>query len=388
MKWLSFLLPAVLAAAPATDGRQEFRTPNGLRVILDERHERPILRLHLLAAWDRTELSEIQADQALRIRSILGRCGAGGVNRAALDRRLADRGIRLDFEGAGDTLAWSMLADSQDQEDAFEILGHVVFRPSLGEDSAGRAEIASGVIPEACFKASLGFPAEGFPHGGLGMEERFSLHRRLVRPEHSVLVIQGDLSLPQARQLVLLHLGTWSPAPEKPLLGATPSLKGDCPAPPEGAWVGSPAPRGDAKDRAAQIAVAILLARVFSQDIQGDILFEASRPGGDAGPFLFGTRSGGDAEKRIRERLEDLCRQGFGQADLVYVRRAWKAEQAGLALHPEDQLRALARTALKGDLGPCIMALREDELNAALRARLAPGALRWLVKKAEALSPK
>lgn len=373
MNWLSLLLPAALAAAPAADRRSEFLAPNGLRVILEPRYERPALRLHLLAGWEQADLPDFQA-QVLRLRSFLGRCGAGDMSRLALDRRLADQGIRLTFQGTGDTFAWSVLADSQDQEDAFELLGHVVFRPALAEDlGAGGAALTA----EACFRASLGFPQEGFAPGELGAEERYFLHRRLVRPEHSVLVIQGDLSLPQARQLVLLNFGTWSPS-QRPAMGANPpSLTGDCPAPPEGAWAGSPAPGGDPKARAAHLAVAILLTRLFRDGREG-VEFETFHPGGDAGPLLFGVRRGGNPAKRIRECLESICSRGFRDADLAYVRQAWEAERAALSLHPENKLAATARTALKGNPGLHLAGLRLEDLNAALRARLAPGALRWL----------
>lgn len=388
MRGLPWLFSVIVAANLMAAGRQEFRAPNGLRVILDPRHERPVLRLHLLVGWDSGKLTGIQAEQVLQLRSILERCGAGDLNKSLLERKLADRGIRLTFEGTGDSLAWTMVVDSQGQEDAFELLGHVVFRPALGDDlGEGETKIYSDPAPEACFRASLGFPTVVSAPGVLGTAARYSLHRRLVRPEHAVLVIQGDLSLAQARQLVLLHLATWSPAPEPPLSG-TPSSTLECREPMEGAWAGAPGPGGDAKARAAHIALAILLTRHFREAALADFVFEAFRPGGDAGPFLVGVRSGRDPDQRLRECLESLCVKGFNTADLAFVRQAWQAERTVRALHPEDQIAAIARVALQGDPGANLMDLRVEEINAALRGRLAPKALRWLVKNAETLNPK
>lgn len=377
MKCLAALVPVVLMASPVVDGRREFRAPNGLRVIVKERHDRSILRLCLLSTWDPASLSAVQGEHALRLRALLDLCGAGGMSRPVLDRRLAERGIHLEVAGTADSLAWSMLADSQDQEDAFELLGHVVFRPSLGDDLGPRGEV---VPPEDSFRASLGFPVSSL--GGLAMDvaERFALHRRLIRPEHAVLVIQGDLSLAQARQLVMLHLGTWSPAPGKPEVGlpvADPSVVEGVV---EGAWAGSPAPSGDAKQRAASIAVALLLEKKFREETHGDLAFESVRPGGDAGPCLFSIRSGPEPERRLREFLENLRRKGFGAADLDFVRRTWGAERQALALHPEDQLYAEARVVLMGDPGNQLLALALEEVNTALRARLAPESLRWMVR--------
>jgi len=384
MTWLWLLMPAIVMAAPAEGGRSEFRAQNGLRVILDERHDRSVLRLFLLTLWDRATLSDIQADHALQIHSVLERCGAGGLSRPAFDRRLADRGIRLNLNSASDSLCWSMLSDSQDQDDAFELLGHMVFRPALGEDSLqGRKEVTAAARPEELFRATLGFPSEGVFPNNLGVEERFSLHRRLVRPEQSVLVIQGDLSLAQARQSVMLHFGTWSPTPGKAISEMAPPPL----APPKtwarsgaggGIWAGSPAPICDARVRAAHIAVAILLSRSFRDDLQTGIFLEVSRPGGDAGPLLFGVGPDqADPKKHLQSTLEDLCRRGFGAGDLAFVRSTWQAERAALTLHPEDQLAAIAQVALKGDPGNYVLDLKIEEINAALRARLDPAALRW-----------
>ncbi|MBK8794523.1 MAG: hypothetical protein IPN59_15720 [Holophaga sp.] len=377
MKCLAALIPAVLVASPVVDGKQEFRAPNGLRVIVKEQHERSILRVCLLSAWDPTGLSTEQREHALRLRTILSHCGAGGLSRPVLERRLAERGIRVEVEGTEDSLDWTMLADSQDQEDAFELLGHLVFRPSLGDDLGPAGE---SVAPEVWFRASLGFPAPGLGILGLGMAERFALHRWLVRPEQSVLVIQGDLSLAQARQLVMLHLGTWSPSSANPEAGGLVPVPQSIPSLAAGAWVGSPSPGGDAQQRAAHIAMAILLEKISREETHGDLVFEAARPGGDAGPCLFGIRSGPEPERRLQVFLENLRTKGFGATDLAYVRRTWEAERRALALHPKDQMYAEARVALKGDPGRHLMALTLEEVNTALRSRLAPESLRWLVR--------
>jgi len=377
MKCLAALVPAVLVASPVVDGRQEFRAPNGLRVIVKEQHERSILRVCLLSAWDPTGLSTAQREHALRLRAILSQCGAGGLSRPLLDRRLAEQGIRVEIAGTEDSLAWTMLADSQDQEDAFELLGHLVFRPSLGDNLGPAGELAA---PEVWFRTSLGFPAPGLGTLGLGVAERFALHRLLIRPEESVLIIQGDLSLAQARQLVMLHLGTWSPSPGNPGAGGLVPVPQSMPGLMVGAWAGSPAPGGDAKHRAAHIAVAILLEKISREETHGDLAFEAARPGGDAGPCLFGIRSGPEPERRLRAFLENLRTKGFGAKDLAYARRTWEAERRASALHPEDHMYAEARVALKGDPGKHLMALTLDEVNTALRSRLAPESLRWLVR--------
>lgn len=384
MSWMPLLLPCVLAAAPA-EALKEFRTPSGLRVVLEPRHERPLVRMELRVAWPEAPSSAEGCASEL-LCAVLGRCGAGGVNRLVLERTLADRGLKLDLAGGPHGLAWSMLADSQDQEDAFAFLAHAVFRPSLSEGIlATLRDSKPSVTAEDAFRAALGFPRDGITMCDLDASALYTLHRRLVRPEHAILLIQGDLSLAQARQLVLLHFGTWAPAPE-PLPEAKPGPQGariqrqTVPGSQRTAWAGSAAPGGDARTRAAHVLFSFLLEDDFRQAAWSGFHLEAPRPEGDAGPLLFSTSPGlsGIPENLLAERLKHLASRGFSPSELELARGRWRAERIALALHPEEQLAARAHGLLSGDAGAHLEDVSLEEVHAALRARLS--SLQWLVQ--------
>lgn len=387
MRGLPLFLPAVLLGTLAAGELQEFRTPNRLRVILESRHERPLVRLELRTAWEARELPGGKECAGELMCAILDRCGAGGLNRFALERSLGDRGLKLGFEGRRSSLSWSMLADSQDQEEAFQFLAHAVFRPSLAEGiSATQREAKREVSPEDAFRAALGFPTEGVTVCELELPELLALHGRLVRPERSVLVIQGDLSLAQARQLVSLHLGTWAPAPVPAAIGGTArAVAPEYLRIPGGAALvlaGSPAPEGNARARAIQVLLGILLERTFKDSAGEAIALEAPRLEGDAGPLLFRVLPtfSGNAERHLKERLQRLAAQGFGAPELTRAKALWRAERSALALHPEEQVSIRARGALLGDPGDCLEEIRLEEVNEALRSRLSPKSLRWFLK--------
>ncbi len=384
MRVLPFFLPCLLAAAPA-EAWQEFRTPSGLRVVLEARHECPLVRMELRVAWPTGEAPPEGCASEL-LGGVLGRSGAGGMNRFALERTLADRGLKLNLAGRQHGLAWSMVADSQDQEDAFAFLAHAVFRPSLAEGiTAILRDSKPSVTPVDAFRAALGFPREGITICDLDAAALYALHRRLVRPDHAILLIQGDLSLAQARQLVLLHFGTWAPAPE-PLPEAKPGPQGaglqrqTVPGNPRTAWAGSPAPQGDARARAAHVLLSFLLEGDIHPAAGNGFSLEAPRPEGDAGPILFATAPGlsGDPERLLADRLERLASRGFSLSELGLARTRWRAERIALALHPEDQLAARAHGLLFGDAGAYLEDISLEEVNAALRARLST--LQWLVQ--------
>jgi len=385
MRLLPFFLPCLLTAAPVPETWKEFRTPSGLRVVLEERHERPLIRLELQVAWQAGELAPEGCASDL-LCAVLGRCGAGGVSRFVLERTLADRGLKLGLEGRRQALAWSMLAGSQDQEDAFLFLAHSVFRPSLTEGiTATLRDSKPSVTPEDAFRAALGFPREGITICDLDSVALHALHRRLVRPDHAVLLVQGDLNLAQARQLVLLHFGTWAPAldpsvPEKAAPLPPRVQRQVFPGSLRAAWAGSPPPEGDAKARAAHVLLSFLLERRFNGGAERGITLEAPRSEGDAGPILFRSfpTLPGDPEHLLVERLETLATRGFSSLELTVAREQWRAERTALALHPQDQLSARAHGLLFGDAGAFLEEITLEDVNAALRARLAT--LQWLVQ--------
>lgn len=385
MRFLSLFLPCALAAAPTPEVWNQFKTPSGLMVVLESRHERPLVRLELRVAWPTVDVpSEGCASDLLC--AVLGRSGAGGVSRFVLERTLADRGLKLGLAGGRQTLAWSMVADSQDQEDAFAFLAHAVFRPSLTEGiSATLRDSKPSVTPEDVFRAGLGFPREGITMCDLDSAALHALYRRLVRPEHAVLLIQGDLSLAQARQLVLLHFGTWAPTPEPPsqVKSEPRDARGQrqaVPGSPRIAWAGSAAPQSDSRARAAHVLLSFLLEGDFQRGAGRDFSLEAPRPEGDAGPILFATAPGlsGNPERLLAERLERLASRGFSLSELGLARARWRTERIALALHPEDQLAVRAHGFLFGDVGAYLEDISLEEVNAALRARLS--SLQWLVQ--------
>jgi predicted Zn-dependent peptidase len=387
MRPLPLLLPAVLLGSLAAGEPQEFRTLNGLRVLLEPRHERPLVRLELRTAWEARELPGGKECAGELMGAILERCGAGGLNRFALERSLGDRGLKLTFKGRRGSLAWTMLADSQDQEEAFQFLAHAVFRPALAEGvSAIQREAKRDALSEAAFRAALGFPMEGVTSCELDLPELLALHGRLVRPERSVLVIQGDLNLAQARQLVSLHLGTWAPAPVAPAVGDNaPVSAPECLRVPGGAALvlaGSAAPEGNARTRAVHVLLGLILERTF-QDFAGEsVALEAPRLEGDAGPLLFRVLPSvsGNAERHLKERLQRLVAQGFGAPELARAKAQWRAERSALALHPEEQIFVRSRGALLGDPADFLGEIQLEEVNEALRIRLSPKNLRWFVR--------
>lgn len=227
---IPFVACLLLSALPLA-AQLSFTLHNGLQVRLRPDHDRPYVELRLEVAWPRGEEAPGREGSAGVLARVLQTGGAGPHDRASFDRILEERGIAFGFHAGPGRFNWNLRCTSMAQEEAFALLAHAVSRPVFSGSNleAQRARLwrerqALGLAEwaELRFQWDL---LEERPEGltterslsELSLDNLISLHRRLVRPERAVLHLRGDLNAAQARQLALLHLGVWGPAPEPPL---------------------------------------------------------------------------------------------------------------------------------------------------------------------------
>lgn len=307
----------------------QFILPNGLRVMLEERHDLPLLRLELRTGWPSSELGG-QEWAVFALAQAMEKGGAARMSARTFARSLEESTIRLKWRHGENYLGWSLLSDSRNQEVAFEHLANAVFRSDLD--------------------------GEGLEAGKLNLANRLVLYRRLVRPERSVLAIQGDLNMQQVRQLTILHLGTWAPAtalvpPPEPL----PVL----PAKKAGSRVVSRLSVLEPRELAAHLLLAYLLSREAGK---AGIALEARREDGQPGSISY--------DPSAAQWVKELCQRGFSSADLKDAKQALSFERISMVLHPEVQLAHRAQTALIGNPGAYLDKVSLEELNKALNVRL------------------
>ena len=396
---LAGLLALVSGGLAAAAGPQEFQLPSGLKCVLLENHERPLVRLELITQWDPALEPSAGNGAAGFLFKVLETAGAGPYTRIVFNRRVDEMGLEFSFQGQVDRFRWSLVADSRSQETAFELLAHAVFRPvfegpEIQEQRqllVRKATVASPwEVAVDRFRMELGDPrvtSAGMALAKIELKDLQDLHKRLVRPEHASLGLYGDLSLAQAKQLAFLHLGVWGPGPAP----ASP------PAPPRMAvetgfrvlmqaglraelWAGAKRPPEGLKP-GIEALLAILLDQ-RSEAPAGPLeveIFLVPR-----GPVLFhwvAAATNRDAlVPSLVAALTRLRSQGVTPEGLERARLRWKAENTALALHPQR----LLSQALQGDRTAEVEAVTLQELNAAVAAWLAPGNLHYLLLGADA----
>jgi hypothetical protein len=397
------LLPVLLALSPLVlRGQaleQPFTLPTGLKCILVESHERPLVRMELTVRWDPAGDPLVTSGQLGFLACLLESSGAGPYTRAEFNRAADDLGVTLAFEGRKDAFHWGLVTDSRSQEPAFELLAHAVFRPVFDKAvmEAQRQVLfkrAAGAplrdLALARFLWNLQDPRVTLVPGGAGLERLelknlLTLQRRLIRPENALLVLYGDLSLAQAKELTSLHLGVWGPTLEpSPAKVFAPPLAGPHFAalleggPGSELWAGvqriGPGAAG------VEEVLAILLERTSRTPSIG-LKLTFSLLGG--GPLLV-KAEGRDAARDtlvagLVEALAQLRTKGFSDEDLQRAKVQWRARKAALPLHPEAMVHQILLNALNPSTDQAVEALTVKEVNAAITAWLEPERLRYLL---------
>ncbi|WP_257313967.1 M16 family metallopeptidase [Geothrix fuzhouensis] len=381
---------------------QMFTLPNGLRVVLLEDHERPLVRARLHLTLD-SEAATRPGLAPLALR-VLRHSDAAAFRMEDFEQLLAGAGIELTSALRSDGLSWSLLARSRDQDLALGLLADRAFRsivdPATLEaerlacwreterlDASPRAKLRSLLEPDWTLQAPTLARLTAITY-----EDLLAFYARTLRPDRAVLVLQGDLGQEQAKRLVVLSFGTWTVQPPPPVPGAPTSVPAPAPTP-----ASSPAaPSPEAQRIQVALAGAGLRAMAVAAEpedlgVEAGALLALLLPGN---PVLFPaqvTLEGQDlvaildaeplgspsaVETSLRERLQTLRQRGFTEQDLDRARAAWLAGRALTSLHPGSMVdEALAEARGRAVTPEGMAAVTLGHLNEALRRWLDPARL-------------
>lgn len=392
----AFLRPLLLAglalSLAAQPKAQRFALPNGLRVVLLEDHERPLVRalLHLaLEPGDTPPGHQGLGPLTLRM---MDRSDAGDLKPADFDRLWEAAGIQVTRTLQAGGLTWRLAARSRDQDRALGLLADRLLRTVLDPQllelqrlACWQEEERRRTSPRVALRDALdpdpGLRPTQAGLGAVGLDDLLRFKARVFQPSRAVLILHGDLGLEQAKRLVFLSLGSWT-APAAPPPEPAPSIVASSVLVPQASPLVRIPPRG-LPPRAQALAappegLSHEAAALLSLLLPGDPAWfpaEARVENGclvatlDATP---GSRPG-DMWTRLQQRLEAVNRRGFTQADLDQARAAWLARRSVESLDPDAEMASALAEALGRGASPKRMrALTLEDLNAGLRRWLDP----------------
>ncbi len=219
--------------APSLPRAQEAVLANGLRMILLEQHRQPVLSLTLSVPAgsafdppDREGLAEMLAGLVTR----------GGGTRTASQVAAAIEGVGGSLSAAADPDFLTVQADvvSAHAALAFELIADGLLRPALARDEL---ELLRGQTADA-LQGGLADPGtlaarifligayQRFPYArratpasvtAITREDLLAFHKARVRPAGAILVVVGDITLPEARRLATKAFGAWKGVKPAPL---------------------------------------------------------------------------------------------------------------------------------------------------------------------------
>lgn len=356
---------------------QEYRLPNGLRVLLAENHERPLVRLELRVPWEPSEIPSGKEGLDGFLFHALGTASAGAESAEAFKAFLDARALRYHRSLHANSLAWTVVADSQEGNAAFEALSRSATRSSLepSQLELWRQQYIRSIKDRSALKEAEEQFLRAIMHPDqLSMPTATSIHRiqnadvetfqrRVIRPERSVLVIQGDLSLSQAKQLALLHLGAWGPGmvppvppPEDKKVDAPPSTRTwilrEAGRTPEIQAGGCPPVRqvasGPLRETLARL-VRLELGKVSAEALASLDLEIKEQGSWTIRAKVKEGRSVTEALQGLQEAFDRLAGKPITATVFSEARRQWQNERLLRGLHPKMEAERVAEAALQGD---------------------------------------
>ncbi len=371
-----FLLVLPLIAQPVPS--QSFQLQNGLRVLLLENHQHPLIRLQLIAVWAPLEIraaspipgvqgivpslpSHSQSPLQPLALGVLDKCSVGNRSRKAFNRAVEERGLSIQLSGGPDGPIWNLFGGSPEAESAFSLLADAATRPILeGGDldalrlhlihdlhDQGRQEVARINFYHLLERPDL--VLEPITEKSLGQVYLEDLQRSIMatlRPDRAVLAISGDLNLSQARQLTQLNFGTWNEWGGEPISIAAKTDRALACPPLIVPWdraettLALPFRATDGTQRAALDLLSLWLPRYLGSNRC------TIRTGAVGWRSLILTAEA--PETSLREVLLALKKSGLNPKDLEQAKALWNAGRRALALHPQEQLSFAAKEKLWG----------------------------------------
>jgi predicted Zn-dependent peptidase len=382
---------------------QTFTLPSGLTCKFIENHEKPLVRIELVNKWGTDG-------------STLGKNGLGGLLATVIDtinsnkdnnNKSAISCIDLSFRANMGSYHWNLTTDSSYQELAIKLLADTVIHPDLNPiivEECRQNLFKQNTLISARYLALNKFlysiedptvllPIELKKTNTFNYQNLIAFKQLAIRPENSVIAIYGDLNLAQAKQLVMLHWGTWS----LPKISTPPKFffNNDCVSNLKITTIkeidsniellaGAPRPNCDVS-QAVSILLPIVLDRTaktlqsklqlffcLSDNLQS-LLIKTQTPKIDQNQCVIEFISLLDQIQKCKISPEELRRA------LIH----WRAENAALSLHPSDLTHQLVNNRLDPELLKAIELITVEDLNQAIKLWLKPERVNILLLGAE-----
>jgi len=232
--------PAVVAAIPSP---QELTLPNGLRVIVVEKHDLPLVTANLVASGGAATDPPLRAGLGSLTADLLTK-GTKTRSATQIAAEIESLGGSIDSSAQWDGASASVTVKSDQLVPALAILADVARNPAFAPDELERAraqaidavaltikdpaQLAGLVAARAVFAGgAYGHPLAGTPTSlkAITQADVRAAYAGTWRPKQASLILVGDISPAAARALAEKNFGTWgAPVGAPPFVTTVPSM--------------------------------------------------------------------------------------------------------------------------------------------------------------------
>lgn len=235
--------PATAIALPAL---HEFSLPNGVRVVLAERHAVPLvsamLRVAVGSSADPAERAGLVSISATLLTKG-ARHGGKLLDASQIAREAEALGGSLSASAGSDSTLLGMTVSTPKLDAALDLLADLLRSPSFPSAELARTKAQAldtlklnqsdpmalaQDVARRVYWGSSAYGASSTPQtlARIRRADVLALHRTWVRPDTTTLILAGDLDVAQARSLAEHSLGRWTPprsaAPQAAVKPASP----------------------------------------------------------------------------------------------------------------------------------------------------------------------
>jgi zinc protease len=217
--------PDVVLPAP-----QQFTLENGMRVVVLEKHDLPLVQVNIMIGAGTTRDSAVAGLASLTAAML----DEGAAGRTALE--IADHfevlGARFSIGAATHTATMALRAPAQQLEPALRVAADVILRPDFLQHELDRLRTERltalvrrhdepNAIASVLFDQTLYGVEHPYGRDAIGSAASLraittadlrAFHRRFYRPGNSTAIVVGDVDADRARQLVAELFGAWERA--------------------------------------------------------------------------------------------------------------------------------------------------------------------------------
>jgi zinc protease len=215
---------------------REFTLANGMRVLLMEKRDLPLVQLNLLVDAGSVRDAADRVGVASMTAAMLDE-GAAGMTSLEIADAFEMLGARFGVGAGVHTASMTLRASTPRLADALRLAADVMLRPEFPQQELDRLRTERltslvrryddpGAIAGALFDATLFGEDHPYGRSGFGTDASLramtpadlrSFHDRFYRPNNTTAILVGDIDEPTARRLLDGAFGAWQRGPVEPV---------------------------------------------------------------------------------------------------------------------------------------------------------------------------